>query len=61
MNMVRTYRLLVLGLLTALVLAACGQASTGGSATSAPAEAPTQLPHNRRSCANGDGSANRDG
>jgi osmoprotectant transport system substrate-binding protein len=41
MNMVRTYRLLVLGLLTALVLAACGQASTGSSATSAPAEAPT--------------------
>jgi osmoprotectant transport system substrate-binding protein len=41
MNMVRTYRLLVLGLLTALVLAACGQASTGGSATSAPAQAPT--------------------
>jgi osmoprotectant transport system substrate-binding protein len=39
--MVRTYRLLVLGLLVALVLAACGQASTGGSATSAPAEAPT--------------------
>jgi len=39
--MIRTSQLLVLGLLTALVLAACGQASTGGSATSAPAEAPT--------------------
>ena len=41
MNMARTYRLLVLGLLTTLVLAACGQAGTGASATSAPAEAPT--------------------
>jgi osmoprotectant transport system substrate-binding protein len=43
MNMARTYRLLVLGLLTTLILAACGQASTGGSATSAPAEGPTAM------------------
>jgi osmoprotectant transport system substrate-binding protein len=44
MNMARTYRLLVLGLLTTLVLAACGQASTGGTAATAPAAPATSAP-----------------
>ncbi len=35
MNMPRIYRLLVLGLLATLILAACGQASTGGTAATA--------------------------
>ena len=40
MTHLRTYKFLVLGALLALVLAACGQASTGGTAaTSAPAAA----------------------
>ncbi|MFL5805863.1 MAG: glycine betaine ABC transporter substrate-binding protein [Roseiflexaceae bacterium] len=37
MNTVRTYRFLLLGALMVLVLAACGQAGTGGAPTSAPA------------------------
>jgi osmoprotectant transport system substrate-binding protein len=44
MNMARTYRLLVLGLLTTLVLAACGGASTGGGAATAPAALATSAP-----------------
>jgi osmoprotectant transport system substrate-binding protein len=44
MNTVRTYRIVALGLLLALLLAACGGTGTGTGATSAPGGAVTPAP-----------------